>query len=275
MSAFGRVRQALLFGLFVFLFLLLFQPFGLSGYTGSLLLLTAGYGLTCSVVMLILNVLIVPLFPLWFSEETWTAGKESIWTLANISLIGLANLLYSSAAGVADFSSTHLLRFEFFTIAVAVFPVLFSVLLRTSRLETRYRKKSEELNEKLDPGKSGTEVLLIPSETEKEQLSLSSEQLLYMQSAGNYTEVFYREEDVVKKKLLRNSLKNLTGALSGHQILFRCHKSYLVNLGQVEKISGNAQGYRLHLRNSGATVPVSRNLNGQIQSLLSTKNSAR
>jgi DNA-binding LytR/AlgR family response regulator len=47
--------------------------------------------------------------------------------------------------------------------------------------------------------------------------------------------------------------------------IFRCHKSYLINLTQVAHISGNAQGYKLHLQNSTIEIPVSRTLNATIK----------
>jgi hypothetical protein len=37
-----------------------------------------------------------------------------------------------------------------------------------------------------------------------------------------------------------------------------------VNLPAVEHVSGNAQGYKLHLKNVQELVPVSRNLNAQL-----------
>ena len=45
---------------------------------------------------------------------------------------------------------------------------------------------------------------------------------------------------------------------------FRCHRTYLVNLDRVGHVSGNAQGYKLHLEGIDNLVPVSRSLNEEI-----------
>ena len=44
-----------------------------------------------------------------------------------------------------------------------------------------------------------------------------------------------------------------------HQEIIRCHKSYIVNLCNVEKLLGNAQGYKLVMSNMDKQIPVSRN----------------
>ena len=38
----------------------------------------------------------------------------------------------------------------------------------------------------------------------------------------------------------------------------RCHRSYLVNTALVDYVSGNAQGYQLHLKGTDQEVPVGR-----------------
>jgi DNA-binding LytR/AlgR family response regulator len=46
-----------------------------------------------------------------------------------------------------------------------------------------------------------------------------------------------------------------------HQNFYRCHKSYVINLDQVNHISGNAQGYKFHLKSAEDLIPVSRSNN--------------
>jgi DNA-binding LytR/AlgR family response regulator len=56
-------------------------------------------------------------------------------------------------------------------------------------------------------------------------------------------------------------------ALQGKQNIYRCHKSYLVNLAKVNHVSGNAQGYKLHLKDVEDQIPVSRKLNEEIKEI--------
>lgn len=53
--------------------------------------------------------------------------------------------------------------------------------------------------------------------------------------------------------------------LARYPALYRCHRSYLVNLIYVEKVSGNALGLKLHLKGYPGEIPVSRSLNHQIE----------
>jgi len=54
------------------------------------------------------------------------------------------------------------------------------------------------------------------------------------------------------------TIKNLDTQLTDFAEIIKVHRSYLVNLHQIEQISGNAQGYRLKLYGGIIGVPVSR-----------------
>lgn len=273
-AAARRWQTCLLYSGFVFLFLFIFQPFGLSELPNGLFTVALGYGLTTFVVMALLNLAFPPLFPRYFVEEKWTLGRELGWTLVNIALIGLANLIYSSFVLVFTFSIKGLLVMETFTIAVGLFPISISLLIKEARLSKKYVQRSETINRLLDEqipvtvSPTISQSLTLPSETRAEDFSLSAEQLLYIRSSDNYVEVFYKVPDAVERKLLRNSLKNITEAVQAWPNLFRCHKSYLVNLDRVRHVSGNAQGYKLHVEGVDLLIPVSRQWNDEIKTRL-------
>ena len=74
--------SAFAFGLFIFLFLLVFQPFGLSNYKAdSKILDLAGYGLVTTVVLFAICRLSTVLFSNWYSKQTWTVGKNIFFTI--------------------------------------------------------------------------------------------------------------------------------------------------------------------------------------------------
>ena len=130
-------RSALIFGAFVFLFLAVFRPFGLTGWRGNVWLLALGYGATTTLVMLLLNVVVPVLMPQWFDEERWTVGREIGWVLVNLASIGAANLVYSHLAGIGGLGWWDLLRFEGYTLLVGIFPVSLGVLWNEYRLARR------------------------------------------------------------------------------------------------------------------------------------------
>ena len=101
-----------------------------------------------------------------------------------------------------------------------------------------------------------------------EHLQLAAADFLFAAAADNYTNIYYLKDGLVQQVLFRVSVKSLAEQAAGTASVFRCHKSFLVNLQQVAHISGNAQGYKLHLQQNEFTVPVSRSLNSQVKQLL-------
>jgi len=68
--------------------------------------------------------------------------------------------------------------------------------------------------------------------------------------------------------MLRSTMRKMEDAVSNWPQFVRCHRTFMVNFDKIEKVSGNAQGYRLHLVDVGETIPVSRNLNSMVQERL-------
>ena len=60
-----------------------------------------------------------------------------------------------------------------------------------------------------------------------------------------------------RKHLFRQKIGALERQLNETAIK-RTHRSYLVNLERVTEVSGNAQGYRLKVRDSEREIPLSR-----------------
>ena len=87
---------------------------------------------------------------------------------------------------------------------------------------------------------------------------------MYKRQDDNYVTVVYQETDgKLKKELLRSSLSKVESQIQFTYIL-RCHRSYMVKLQKVYKVSGNAQGYKLHLWQVAEPLPVSRGYAKQV-----------
>ncbi len=103
-----------------------------------------------------------------------------------------------------------------------------------------------------------TDLIGIPDENNAVKLSIPVNSLLYFESADNYVAVNYIDDNKVKKKLIRNTLKNLEIILD-NAIVKRCHRSYIVNLKNIkliEKVSGK---FLIHVKNSDVVIPISAN----------------
>ncbi|MFN7602955.1 MAG: LytTR family transcriptional regulator DNA-binding domain-containing protein, partial [Bacteroidota bacterium] len=81
-------------------------------------------------------------------------------------------------------------------------------------------------------------------------------------------EICFLEHGKLQKRLFRNTLKSVQVSLTNNPEFFRTHKTHLVNLKKVVKVTGNAQGLKLHLAELPEPVPVSRNLTAAIKEKL-------
>lgn len=88
-------------------------------------------------------------------------------------------------------------------------------------------------------------------------LTIAEKDLLYVQSMENYCTLYYLEGNSVKKIWLRISLSNILTQIQT-QTIKRCHRSYIINLEKVKDLKGNAQGYKLFLQEIDFEIPVSR-----------------
>jgi len=93
--------------------------------------------------------------------------------------------------------------------------------------------------------------------------------LVAIRSDGNYITVFYFHKGKLISSLLRKTMKNAEDDLAPFPGLYKCHRSWLVNLGKVSRVSGNSQGLRLHIDGMEVEIPVARANSAELRSLLS------
>jgi hypothetical protein len=250
---------------FVFVFLSVFQPFGLSAET-NVLLICAGYGLTCFAVMFVLNSIIIPLLPGFFNESNWLVWKEIVWVLINVSMIGLANAFYSAWFLNMEFTPKLVGTFQFYTVAVASLPIIVSVLTNYNRLRNKYERFSSNLSKVVTGHTSKVQKFTLSNGNE--EVALDTESFLFAKSSDNYLEVIHHDDGTLKRDVLRKTLKSASDDLKHYEHIFQVHRSYLVNLERVSRFSGNAQGLKLHFEETDTVVPVSRNLTNSLKNRL-------
>jgi DNA-binding LytR/AlgR family response regulator len=72
-------------------------------------------------------------------------------------------------------------------------------------------------------------------------LSVTKENLLYIEAADNYVEIWYLNREAPTKSVVRNSLKNIEKHMA-HTNVVRSHRSYIVNLETVKVIRRQKDG---------------------------------
>lgn len=271
-----ELRKAALIGLFVGLFLLTFQPFGLNIWeTDSKPLKIMGFGVVTFVITAF-NFIIWPrLFPTLFAEESWTVGRKILFVTTDILLIALANRFYLELLmGPGENSGLSWSGMILVTFLLSLFPVTGLVVLDYITQLKKYSRAAAELSVHAPAPDSAHKVqtsanessslpdslLTLIADNEKDRLTLPTDELLFIESSDNYCTVVYLKNGQQIKPLLRSSLSRLEKQIAQPHVV-RCHRSYVVNLNRVERVTGNAQGYKLHLTGGQLQVPVARQYN--------------
>jgi DNA-binding LytR/AlgR family response regulator len=98
----------------------------------------------------------------------------------------------------------------------------------------------------------------ISSDNKSDNLNLLIADLLLIKSADNYVEIVYVEGNEIKKKLLRNTLKNVELQIKQYTNFVRCHRICIVNTHFIEKMVSSYHNYALIIRGYNEQIPVSR-----------------
>lgn len=267
----GRLRIIFGSGFFVSFFLIVFQPFGAHEWQNpNKNFLLAGFGMVTAICLSISLLLFPRLFTQYFREAYWTLGKEILNSVTTILLISLGNYTYSISTFDSDvqFSSSHLLFMVWATFLVGLFPSVFLTYFKYQQNHKKYSNPPVPVHYQSieDLKKEPNHKISLRGDGQKEELDFMISDFLMAEASGNYVEIFLVTGQLVNKKLIRATMSRLERELPSP--IIRCHRSFLANLNRVEKVSGNAQGYRLHFDFGDLSAPVGRNFSDRVIPLL-------
>ena len=115
--------------MFVFLFLAIFKPFGITLLGDDVAVYAFGFG-SVTTLCLLLSLFLLPIvFKTFFKSDKWTIGKNVLFAIWNILFIGSFNWYYNLLivknydSSVDDYGS-----FIVYTVSIGVFPsILFFI----------------------------------------------------------------------------------------------------------------------------------------------------
>lgn len=262
------VRLSIIGGLVAFI-LIVFQPFGTDSFQHPYKkLYLMGHGMIASLSFGFVLLGLPRLFPKQINEETWVVWKQiSILTLGFL-LTAMCAYFYMNWFFNQPFHWGNFFGFLPIVGVIGLFPTLIITLLDNNRKLKKHRQIAENLTEKIAPPQEQLQMVTLNDENGNLGIEVALKNLVYIQSASNYVEVHHLENGNLKKVLIRNTLSKIEKQLPSDHIK-KCHRSYLANLNLIEKITGNAQGYRLHFPfSTEITVPVSRSKGKELLQIL-------
>jgi len=254
-------------GLFIFLFLLFFQPFGVNNYdpretiSFQFFWLMFSMGLFVSVVLAINEFLLFPLLIKKYSRKGMI-----LWSLWSVFWLGSwIFLFYNYLGGWHDLQWKSFFGFIGNIGMMSILPI--AVILFYIRIR--------ELGISLKSAHSfsygsaiGDQLLIFTADNLKDQFSVPLKYLLYLESEDNYIAVYHLHDGSPKKTLIRKSLKQVQEE-NLDPALIRCHRSLIINQFHLQQIKGNRNKLVLSLDHVKDPIPVSRQYIDDIYLLIS------
>jgi len=108
----------------------------------------------------------------------------------------------------------------------------------------------------------GEKMVTIKSDT-REEFTIDLNKLLFIEAQENYSRFVWKDEQGIREKLLRVTLKHVDDQLADAHTV-RCHRSFIINTKAGFDITGNSNGYRLKSKLIKDTIPISRSLGKEI-----------
>jgi len=257
-------KGSLLLFCYCYLFATIYQPLRITrsqnfdiSFELTMLIYILSASISCYIIILICRQT-----PFFRNTEKWNIGKEIVFVL--ICLSSMILCVYFLGFIIDNSPSGRWNLYTFLdsskkVILVGSIPFLYFSIKNIRQIIPSKSHNTLKTEHKIQ----------IRSKLKKESLSFSEKEFLYAKSDGNYIEFYLYRSDKIKIIQLRNTITDIENQLTDYPDLFKTHRAFIVNLKQIEKKSGNAQGYLLKIKHSDEQIPVSRSKISSFNALFS------
>ncbi|HEX2921301.1 MAG TPA: LytTR family DNA-binding domain-containing protein [Bacteroidales bacterium] len=261
------VRLILFTSVFALVFINIYAPFGADRWFN----VTEFQFFTYSSLTILTGVLVVVIsriiMYMYCRKNTLLIWQFILWVLAEILSMAL---FYSLFEKIVLFDPRPVS--EIFKISTRNTALVLLLPYAISWLWLSWHDKKEQLA-RMSGSKDGMTLTdMVPFYDDKQTLkfSVKRENILYFESAENYVNIYYLNNNKVSKYLLRETLKKMEENLAGSNII-RCHRCYIVNFDKVRVIRRDKDGLKLELDVPGGTdIPVSKTYIGSVMQTFTT-----
>lgn len=241
-------------GLLIYIFLIVFQPFGTENFRHQYkYLLLFPYSIIFGSAFFAAELSIIRF-------RDWNIGSELLKMAGILLSASILSYFYNTLfISHVTLSFSNYLYMFLYCLALGIPISTIYILSRYIYLKTIHEKTAEEVSQQLtghDNSIVATLNKVLNISANNTDLQIHEENFICAQSMENYCSICFLENGQVKKLVVRISLSNLLNQIQTDSVK-RCHRSYIVNLNQVKSLKGNAQGYRLFLSDD-FEIPVSR-----------------
>lgn len=255
----------------IFLFIQFFQPFTIEKFEfENKLLFLAGFGVIVLVVLIISQIIFQHALLNKEDENHNNSIYIPLYYFFQIAATSLSFVFYLRFVGQVSITFNTVVRVVFICLSLPVTHIIkfklnaYQVKLKKYLLEIRLlQDKLKQFSESY-----ATKHIEIVSENDSDNFRIQVSEIVYVKSADNYVEVGYHDEGLVKKKMVRNTLRNVEQQLVEYNNFIRTHRTSLVNIQYIDKLNKNFNSYWLSLDKTKETIPVSRQYLMAVKDLL-------
>lgn len=257
------LRDCTLFCGIVFMILYFLQPFGFNYYQGNKFLVSLIFGAIAFCCCYVYGKAIKPLYRI---VSPWRVWHESLVVLVMVLFVGICNFFASSFIFYYPITLGNCLLFLYQTMIIGVIITIFSVGITYHK---HLRSQLEALIDKTTDQQTGVTITLHDNKVRGNDLLIPINDLLYVEAQKNNVVVCFAKGEDVQKTELHTTLSAVLDELNDYGNIFRCHRSFVVNLNNITSAQGNSNGYRLLLGKCPTVVPVSRTYVPKLRSFIS------
>ena len=261
---------------FMVVALAVFKPFGLDAwqwqaYVHLVALGVIGFSI-CMITDIILKYVIK--MPRSFKKGAEYIIRRNLWfQFINTPLVALGICLYRHFVLSDRIEGNQLSLVNFLeTLAIIAFCSFAIGLYWRFKYRSKYLAMELEetrlLNEELKKMQEERVEELTLTGTTNESVTLRISHLLFVEAVGNYVKVSHLRDDQVHTDMLRATMKQMEETLLGYPMIVRCHRAFLVNLGQVEQIVSHSGSTQLLIKHCHESLPVSRSNMSQVRAAI-------
>ena len=278
--------------IFVVVALAVFKPFGLDAwqwqaYVHLVVLGVIGFSI-CMMTDIILKYVVK--MPRSFKKGVEYIIHRNLWfQFINTPLVALGICLYrhfvlsdrveGNHFSVVNFLET-LIIIAFCSFAIGLYwrfkfrSKYLAMELEETRLLNEQLQKLQQDQIVAKPESVAKETEDLPSSTltlsgtTNESVTLQISNLLFIEAVGNYVKVSHLRDGQVHTDMLRATMKQMEETLQGYPMIVRCHRAFLVNLGQVEQIVSHSGSTQLLIKHCHESLPVSRSNMSQVRAAI-------
>jgi DNA-binding LytR/AlgR family response regulator len=173
--------------------------------------------------------------------------------------ITAANICYLHFVGKLELSLAIAVKIALFSSFPSIILKLADVNFALREQLKHFLRRNIKLEKDLAYAKQKSiKPIVLQSESKNDSIEILPGDIMLIKSADNYVEVFFKNEESVERKLLRNTLKNIQQDLMDLPEFLRCHRTCIVNTGYIMNLTNNYKGHQLTLLDLDEEIPVSR-----------------